>query len=60
MYNRFNDKGVHSAEWFEIAKNFVNVAFAGDCREAKCPWNRCWNRRMLSEYKMSDHIAKHG
>jgi hypothetical protein len=60
MYNRFNDKGVHSAEWFEIAKNFVKIAFAGDCREAKYPWNRCWNRRMLSEYKMSDHIAKHG
>jgi hypothetical protein len=26
----------------------------------KYPCNRCRNRRMLSEYEISDHIAKHG
>jgi hypothetical protein len=60
MYDRFNDKGAHSTEWFEIVKNFLKLAFAGDCHEAKCPCNRCQNRRMLSGYEMSGHIAKHG
>jgi hypothetical protein len=59
MYYGFSDKGAHSAEWFEIMKNFLKLAFAGDHSEAKCPCNRCWNRRMLSEYEMFGHIAKH-
>jgi hypothetical protein len=59
MYNGFSDKGAHSAEWFEVAKNFLKLALAADHREVKCPCNRCRNRRMLSEYKMSDHITKH-
>jgi hypothetical protein len=41
MYDRFSDKGAHFAKWFEIAKNFLKLAFAGDRREAKCPCNRC-------------------
>jgi hypothetical protein len=49
MYDRFSDKGAHSAEWFEVTKNFLKLAFAGDRREAKCPCNRCQNRIMLSE-----------
>jgi hypothetical protein len=40
-------------------KNFLKLAFAGDHHEAKCPCNRCQNRRMLFEYEMSGHIAKH-
>jgi hypothetical protein len=60
MYDRFSDKGAHSAEWFEIVKNFLKLVFAGDRREAKCPCNRCQNRRIWSEYEMSGHIAKHG
>jgi hypothetical protein len=59
MYDGFGDKGAHSAEWFEIAKNFLELACAGDHREVKCSCNRCQNKRMLSEYEMSDHIAKH-
>jgi hypothetical protein len=58
MYDKFSDKGAHSAKWFEIAKNFLKLAFAGDRCEVKCPWNRCPNRKMLSEYEMSGHIAK--
>jgi hypothetical protein len=60
MYNRFSDKGAHCAEWFEIAKNFLKLAFAGGHHEPKCLCNRCLNRRILSEYEMSAHIAKHG
>jgi hypothetical protein len=41
MYDGFSDKGVHSVEWFEVAKNFLKLAFAGDHREVKCPCNRC-------------------
>jgi hypothetical protein len=59
MYDEISDKDAHSAEWFDIANNFLKLALAGDRREAKCPYNRCRNIRMLSEYKMSDHIAKH-
>jgi hypothetical protein len=59
MYDRFNDKCAHSAEWFKIVKNLLKLAFAGDHCEAKCPCNRCRNRRMLSESEMSGHIAKH-
>jgi hypothetical protein len=60
MYDRFSDKGAHSTEWFEAAKNFLKLAFAVNHHEAKCPCNRWWNRRMLSEYEMSSHIARHG
>jgi hypothetical protein len=60
MYDGFSDNGAHSAEWFEITKNFLKLAFASDHREAKCLCNRCQNRRILFEYEMSEHIAKHG
>jgi hypothetical protein len=59
MYDGFSDKGAHSAEWFDVAKNFLNLAFADDHCEAKCPCNRCRTRRMLCEYEISSHIAKH-
>jgi hypothetical protein len=35
MYDEFSHKGAHSTEWFEIMKNFLKLAFAGDRREAK-------------------------
>jgi hypothetical protein len=60
MYNEFSDNGAHSAEWFKVVKNFLKLAFAGDRREAKCWCNRCQNRRMLPEYELCGHIAKHG
>jgi hypothetical protein len=59
MYDGFSDKGAHSVEWFKIVKNFLKLAFTGDYSEAKCPCNRCRNRRMLPEYEMSGHITKH-
>jgi hypothetical protein len=33
MYDRFSGKGAHPTEWFEITKNFLKLAFAGDQRE---------------------------
>jgi hypothetical protein len=60
MYDRFSDKCAHSAEWVWIAKEFLKLAFASDHLEAKCWCNRYRNRRMLSEYEMSGHIAKEG
>jgi hypothetical protein len=60
IYDRLGDKGAHCAKWFEITKNLLKLAFAGDRREGKCRCNRCWNRRMLFEYEMFSHIAKRG
>jgi hypothetical protein len=59
MYNGFSDKGADSIEWFEIAKNLLKLTFTGYHHEVKCTCNRCRNRRMLPEYEMSGHIAKH-
>jgi hypothetical protein len=38
----------------------LKLAFAGGRHEASCPCGRCENRRMLSEYEMSAHLAKKG
>jgi hypothetical protein len=58
MYDKFSDKGAHFAKWFEVAENFLKVAFVDDRREAKCSCNGCQYRRILSEYEMSGHIVK--
>jgi hypothetical protein len=60
MYDRFSDTGKHSTEWVRITKEFLKLAFAGGRREMSCPYSRCENRRMLSEYEMSAHLAKKG
>jgi hypothetical protein len=59
MHDGFNDNSAHSVEWFEVAKNFLKLAFTGDHYEAKCPCNRCQNRTTLPEYELCGHIAKH-
>jgi hypothetical protein len=58
MYDRFSDTGKHFTEWVQITKEFLKLAFASGRREASCPCSRCENRRMLSEYEMSVHLAK--
>jgi hypothetical protein len=61
MYDGFNkENGAHSAEWFRIAKEFLKLAFAGGRLQAMCPCVNCCNRRMLSEFEMSGHIAMKG
>jgi predicted nucleic acid binding AN1-type Zn finger protein len=51
---------VNTAEWVRITKEFLKLAFTGGRREASYPCNRCKNRRMLSKYEMSNHLAKKG
>jgi hypothetical protein len=60
MYDGFSDTGKHSAEWVHITKEFLKLAFVGGRREGSCPCSRCENRRMLSEYEMSTHLANKG
>jgi hypothetical protein len=60
MYDRFSDTSKHSFEWVRITKEFLKLAFAGGRLEASCPCSKCENRRMLSEYEMSAHLAKKG
>jgi hypothetical protein len=58
MYEGFSDTGKHSIEWVRITKVFLKLAFAGDRCEVSYPCSRCENRRILSEYEMSAHLAK--
>jgi hypothetical protein len=58
MYDRFSDTGKQSAKWVRITKEFLKFAFAGGRHEASCSCSRCQNRRMLSEYEISAHLAK--
>jgi hypothetical protein len=60
MYDRFSDTGKHSAEWNRITKELLKLAFAGGHCEVSCLCGRCENRKMLSEYEMSAHLAKKG
>jgi hypothetical protein len=39
------------------SKEFLKFAFADGRCEASCPCSRCENRRMLSKYEMSAHLA---
>jgi hypothetical protein len=58
MYDEFSDTCKHSVEWVQITKVFLKLAFASSHREVSFPCSRCENRRMLSEYEMSTHLAK--
>jgi hypothetical protein len=60
MYDGFSDTGKHSAKWVRMTKEFLKLAFAGSRHEVSCSCSRCENRRMLSEYEMSAHLAKKG
>jgi hypothetical protein len=60
MYDGFSDTGKYSTEWIQITKEFLKLAFTGGHREASYPCSRCENRRILSEYEMSTHLAKKG
>jgi hypothetical protein len=60
IYDGFSDTGKHSAKWVWITKEFLKLAFTGSHRELSCPCSRCENRRKLSEYEMSAHLAKKG
>jgi hypothetical protein len=57
MYDGFSDTGIHYVDWVQITKEFLKFAFADGRCEASCPCSRCENRRMLSKYEMSAHLA---
>jgi hypothetical protein len=58
MYDGFSDTDKHSSEWVWITKEFWKLAFAGGRHEVGCLCSRCENRKMLSEYETSAHLAK--
>jgi hypothetical protein len=60
MYDGFSDTGNHSAEYVQITKEFLKLAFAGSHCETSCLCSTCENRSMLSEYEMSTHLARKG
>jgi hypothetical protein len=60
MYDGFINTDKHYTEWVQINKEFLKLALAGGHREASFPCSRCENRRILSEYEMSAHLAKKG
>jgi hypothetical protein len=60
MYDGFSDTCKHSVERVRITKELLKLAFAGGYHEVSCPYSRCENRRMLSEYEISAHLAKKG
>jgi hypothetical protein len=60
MYDGFSDIVKHYAEWVQITKEFLKLAFAGGHREVSCPCSWCENRRMLSKYELSTHLSKKG
>jgi hypothetical protein len=37
MYDSFSNTGKHSAEWVQITKEFLKLAFAGGHHEVSCP-----------------------
>jgi hypothetical protein len=58
MYDGFSYTNKYYIKWVRIAKEFLKLAFAGGCHEASCLCIRCENKRMLSEYEKSAHLAK--
>jgi hypothetical protein len=58
MYDGFCDTGKYSVKWVRIIKEFMKLTFTGGHREVSCPCSRFENRRMLSKYEMSAHLAK--
>jgi hypothetical protein len=60
MYDGFNKKSGHSAEWIQIVKEFLNQAFVGCHRVAKCPCTICQNYRFLNQDEVQVHLCQEG
>jgi hypothetical protein len=60
MYDGFSKKSGHSVEWVRIVKEFLNQAFAGCCRVAKCPYTICQNYRFLNQDEVQVHLCQEG
>jgi hypothetical protein len=60
MYDGFSKKSGHSAEWVWIVKEFLNQAFAGCRRVAKCPCTIYRNYRFLNQDEIQVHLCQEG
>jgi hypothetical protein len=60
MYDGFNKKSGHSAEWVRIVKEFLNQAFASCRRIAMCPCTICQNYRFLNQDEVQVHLCQEG
>jgi hypothetical protein len=60
MHDRFNEKVGHSTKWVQVVKDFLNQAFAGGDRVAKCPRKICQNYRFLTQDEAQVQLCKEG
>jgi hypothetical protein len=60
MYDGFDKKSGHSAEWVQIVKEFLNQAFSGCRHVAKCPCTICRNYRFLNRDELQVHLCQEG
>jgi hypothetical protein len=60
MYDAFNKKSGHSAERIQIVKEFLNQAFTGCRRIAKCFGTICRNYRFLHQDEVQVHLCQEG
>jgi hypothetical protein len=58
MYDRFSKKSGHPTKWVRIVKKFLNQAFAGGRRVAKCPYTICQNYRFLSQDEVQVNLCQ--
>jgi hypothetical protein len=60
MYDGFSKESGHSAEWVQFVKEFLDQAFAGGRRVAKCPCTICQNYRFLTQDEVQVHLCQEG
>jgi hypothetical protein len=60
IYDGFSKKSGHSVEWVRIVKEFLNQAFAGCRRVAKCPCTICRNYKFLNQDEVQVHLCQEG
>ena len=60
MYDGWSRFGAHTLEWTRVANKFMNQAFAGGVRYAKCPCKNCQNCRRLLRSEIEVHLCKEG
>jgi hypothetical protein len=60
MYDGFSKESGHSAEWVQFVKEFLDQAFAGGRRVAKCPYTICQNYRFLTQDEVQVHLCQEG
>jgi hypothetical protein len=57
MYDGSSKESGHSVEWVRIVKEFLNQAFAGGHRVAKCPYTICRDYKFLTRDEVQFHLC---